>query len=276
MATPLGVELFTAVAGPLRLLDAKLKPIGPAEKEKAAETTTKIERELRGFLAGKVREQGEEPPERDYFATLELLASLPVTEGPGGLPAYGDADRRATLTAEAGDPSLALQYLQQCDKVITFLNEALPRERWATLTGEEAVEPSRLEQSRFWRAWEIAEDPLVVLRDLREGIVVDDQVEVMKKLWPLTYAEMTSKLLDLMSEYKAKNPKWDVDYSKERQVETFLQISRLDPDLVAQLQSRARAVEANAQRERSAGGGQAGLDGDAGRLQTSTQRVAQR
>jgi hypothetical protein len=266
MATPLGVEFFTAVAGPLRLLDPKIKPLGPKDVVKAADVEARIEKELRLFLKAKSLPEGDEPEMRDYMATLETLSSI---------DALSTVERRSTLTAGLPDPALGLQYLEQCDKVTAYLNEALPRETWPTLTGDKPVEPSLLEQSRFWRAWEIAEDPLVVLRDLREGILVDDQIEVLTALWPLTYQEMIRLLLVAMADAASASEKWEVPFEVERQLETFMQISRLSDDLVGQLQGRARAAEQQEQAQSNVK--TAPLGQDAGtQAQTPTQRVANR
>src|SRR5215213_6163495 len=102
MATPLGLEIFTVVTGPLRLLDAQPKPIAAGSYQaKSASFQKEIDKTFRAFLkADSPEPDGEPPPEYDYFDTnsrvsraFAMLADMTALRA------------RLSVTAELPDPS---------------------------------------------------------------------------------------------------------------------------------------------------------------------------
>lgn len=270
MATPLGIELLLIATGPLRLLNPKAKPIRRQEMDGAADFEKSVSRNLRAFLElEKHSTQEEEPEERDYFDTLELVSQdVPL-------------ERRMAVCSELPDPMVAGEYSVRFDQLHRFLRDTIPRRSYVTLTGPKSSEPSGCELSAYWRAWEVVEDPRVVLRDMREGILVSDQVTAVKQLYPMVYAVLTMETIRALAEAKSKSkdPDWEPAGWQEQQIETLLQISRLSPDLAAELQARARMNE-QTERAKEQGDGFAATrtlsDKPADSLQTPVQRIAGR
>jgi hypothetical protein len=272
VATPLGIEILSVVTGPLRLLEDNPKPIQPREILKAADLQGRVAREIRDFLKqDDTLPNGDEPREYDYLETNRKVSqAVPL-------------DRRVLVTSLLPKLDLGPSYLQQFDKVQPFLRDTLPRRSITTLTGIQPVEPSDLELSPYWRAWEAVEDPFTVLRDLREGILVSDQVAVLEQIYPAIYAELTKAVLMAMADRKVKDDEWEPALWQEQQIETVLQVSRLSPELAAELQDRARRAEVAQRQEEaqpsgpvSAGTGKGVQDKTVDAYQTSTQRVAYR
>lgn len=277
MATPLGVEIFTVVTGPLRLLEDQPKPIAPGSYERqAADFQEGIERELKAFLdADKPKADGSPPPTRDYFETNRRVSAAAALLGDlGQLPQV--IARQAALCAQLPDPGLGGQYVMQFHRAIRFLHATLPRRQITTLAGGiQPVEPPSLEMSPFWRAYEAVKDPRVLLRDMREHILISDQTEVTKQLYPEIYATMAGALLNGMAERRARDAKWEPTIRQAQQIETLLLVSRLDPELAAELQARgAMAEQSERAEEQAQSGGSDPGDKAAQDYQTSTQRVS--
>ncbi len=239
MVTPLGAEAFTATAGALLLLDKKPKPLTDKQVIASTAVIERIPRDMRTWLSNeRLKPQGEEPAQLDYFDTLKTLSSA-AADLHAQIPSPEALAKRQRLIGQLSNHDVGAAYLSQSNRCIDFLNRLMPRAQWATLTGPVPCLPGNIELSRFWRAYEIAGDPLVVIRDLDEGILVSDQVHVLTQLWPELYKEITKAIIMAISDLKARDDKWDVPFAKERQVETILQVSRVSPDFQAKLQAMA-------------------------------------
>jgi hypothetical protein len=276
MATPLGVEIFSVVTGPLRLMEDNPKPIKPDSYQKeSARFQAEIAKGVRAFLkAPEAKPAGDEPPYFDYFETNRKVSKAFAQIGQ-----EGTLEARLPITAQLPDPLLGAQYSLQFDKVVAFLQNTLPRRTYTTLGGGiQNAEPPALEMSPFWRAWEVVNDPRVLLRDLGEHILVTDQVEVTKQLYPEIYGEYTKAMLEGMEEQRTASADWEPTMGQAQQIEVMLLISRFDPNLAAELQERARQAEVQ---ERTEEKGQPALSDQAAskaveNQQTPTQRVSYR
>lgn len=260
MATPLGVELLSIVTGPLRMLTST-KPIEPREVVKAADVEGKISRAIRSWLKQEEPSEGAEPPEREYLGTLQLLSKEVPLE-------------TRLQTTSLLPPDLGVQYNQQFDRTQKFLRDNIPRRSIITLTGQQMVEPSDLELSTFWRAWEAANDPRALLKDMEQGDLVSDQVAVAKQLYPSTYDAMTLAMIAAIMAEKGRDEEWEPADWQEQQIETLLQISRVSPETMMDLHARLRAAD---MQDRAESAKTSPLtDKMADQNQTPTQRVALR
>jgi hypothetical protein len=277
MATPLGVEIFTVVTGPLRLLEDTPQPIAAGSYEDdAAKFQAEIEAGILAFLkADKPKPNGDPPPDHDYQDVNKRVSKAAAQLGAGT-----SLGPRLAVTAQLPDPMLGVQYNQQFDRTVKFLHGTLPRRTYTTLAGGiQNVEPPSLELSPFWRAYEAILDPRVLLRDLGEHILVSDQTEVTRQNYPQIYALMTGAMLKGMADRKTADLDWEPTLRQAQQIETLLLVSRLDPELAAELQERARQAEQAQRSEEQQQSGPGGADpGDkaATDYQTSTQRVSYR
>lgn len=255
------------VTGPLRILEKNPKPITLKDLHRAVDVEPSIGKAMRAFLdQEKPKPLGEEPEEHDYQETLDLLTAQ--------RSAQEELERRTLITSQLPEPMVAGEYSTFCDKVVGFLARNLPRRNYVTLTGHHQGEPSGCEMSAFWRAWEAIEDPRILLRDMSEGILVSDQVAVAREQYPMLYAVMTQQALLAMADRKAKDEDYEPAGWQERQIETLLQVSRLSPELAAELQARANRTE-SAQRAEETQPPQV-QDKAIDALQTPVQRIANR
>lgn len=283
MATPLGVEVFTVVTGPLRLLEENPKPIkADSYLTAAAAFQAGLEKQIEAFLkAGdKTPPAGDPPPQHDYFETNRKVSRAAAEVADVGRVAQV-LERWGSVCAELPDAGLGAAYAMRFKRTVEFLHATLPRRTFTTLAGGiQPTEPPSLEMSPFWRALEAIEDPRVLMRDMREHVLVSDQVEATKQLYPEIYAVMTGAMLQGMAERRTADQGWEPTLRQGQQIETLLLTSRLSPDLAAELQERARLAEQAQRSEEQQGSRSGGGSSDPGDraqdYQTSTQRVSYR
>lgn len=228
MDEELRAELLAAVHGIPSVLDGKATR--DTDLVRAMRLGDKATAVLRGFLGAKAFErQTVDLPAVDYLATLDKLSRPP-----------GMDDLEAAM-AGIPDHRLAQAYAAVLSRGLSYLAATIPRRNQRTVTGDTPVEPSQMDMSRFRRTWQIAVNPLQVLDDLGEGILVRDQVAALGALYPRILAAIREELFRLLTERK---PDDTLPLRKQRQLEVLLDISILDPRFAAELQERAAEARA--------------------------------
>jgi hypothetical protein len=87
---------------------------------------------------------------------------------------------------------------------------------------------------------------------------------------------MTQQMLNAMGERKAKDKEYEPAGWQEQQIETLLQISRVSPDLAAELQARASQQTTNEDAQEQGPAGVNVGDKSIDSMQTPVQRQALR
>lgn len=227
----LAAEALAAVTGIQRILGVPARPVTAADGKRAAGLGRKVEVMFREFLATpSFKRQVDELPKLDYMETLEKL-TRPVQQ-----------EQREALLENFQDEQAGLAYLDVCDRGVAWLLERLPRRSRPTLVGDIPVEPSQTEMADFERDWNVALDPLQVLRDMSEGIMITGQVDAFRELFPLLYARTAMALQGVLLDMRGKDEEWEPPAEKAWQVFTFFGISPVDPDLAAKLQAQSKAA----------------------------------
>lgn len=257
-------EALAAVTGIQVLLDETPKPVGMTQGREAMALPKRLEEELRAFLLQTKHEtQKVEFPAIDYMETLAKL-SRPIEQS-----------QREALMSEFEDPALALAYVGVLERGVAWLLQQLPRRMRPSFTGDVPVEPAHTEMSLFGRQWQVAADPLQVVRDMREGILVTDQVDALQALFPEVAALIADTTLRLLAKLAAEQgtpeKPWEPDWCVQKGLFTLLQMSPVDPQFAAQLQQGAKKAEAN---QAAQEGISIALKG-AGDSETPTQRLQQ-
>jgi hypothetical protein len=80
-----------------------------------------------------------------------------------------------------------------------YLNSLRPAtERKSPLDAD--IQPSKAEQSRYERALDIAEQPLIVFKAIKDGEITPDDIVTLQRVYPDLYSRMHQKLTDNMIE----------------------------------------------------------------------------
>lgn len=259
-ASQLAAEALAAVTGVDLLLDPTPKPVSPAQGEKAIGLPKRWRTMLEAFVeAPGFKDQGDEPAEYDYFETKDrLFAMIPPS-------------RVEVITAAIDDRELADAYAAVLDRGVAFLRRVFPSATMPSLFGPQPIEPPKLEEAAFWRAWEAVNDPEAIVRDLGEGILVTDEVMAMQACHPNLYDAVQMTILGLLAEHRAKDADWDLPLRKQRQVEILLNVSAVSPEFAQELQ----AMNAAARNEKKSLPTEP-LDLDIKNIETPTQRWTQK
>lgn len=252
--TPSGIsgESLLAVTGVSRVLETKPTRVTRLEKEAAERLPRDIRRACNAFLdEDSERKKIPKQPAFDYAEVLDHITTA-VAEaadaGDAGAPTDDptadlglSTQRHEALAAmfRGGDSELGMDYIQVAEKAVLYLQGILPirEEQTNVLLKPVNIDPSDTEIARFRRAWDIANDPMVILRDMEHGILVPDQVTHVAAMFPNTYAAMKDTLATQMGAALARKKSWRLSWAKNRQVEVLYQTSVFSPGLAADLQS---------------------------------------
>lgn len=234
--------------GPLPLTVKTLGKAAPAALDRAAR------RRLRRFLAAR----GSWPeffalPPFDYDLVLDTLPPL--------VP-----DSRATLAfltenvAEFPSQILAESYMGALGRAVGYLQARFPIAQRESVMGARNVPPADLKIAPFRRALAVADNPLRVLDNLVGGILVADEVETMKALYPTLYAAVRYAVLELVVARKSDAPRWELSHERERKLRLLMGAGNDDASMRAAVrESFTRARGAAKQAETPAGGAQVAM-----------------
>lgn len=187
-----------------------------------------------------------------YFATDSFAL-------PGDMPAFDLDDVRKLVTAEqtpeeaqalaaalpTGD--LLTEIGIEANRIRTWGGSAVPKD--VPVAGR-LEEPDPGDVSNFRRSWEVATDPMVIMRDLAAGMLSEDQVATVSLLYPALYAEMRQAASDARAATAGrKGKKWEPGPKKTAQLDVLLQADNFDVGMASTVQ---QVYAAEAQREQQA------------------------
>lgn len=82
------------------------------------------------------------------------------------------------------------------------------------------VKPSEVEIARYNRALEIAEQPLTILKHVKDGTITPQDIEAISNIYPSLYEDMKQKTLEQLMELRAKGT--EIDYKTRIGLSVFL------------------------------------------------------
>lgn len=231
MDKTLAAEALLGVSGIARLLDEKPKAINQADARRAAALPERIAADLKDFLSGSALTKA--PRETYKFPYNERATEI--------VEADNDVDNRLQgALADASDTDLTYSYSTLARAALIYLREHIPPRTVPTFGGDVPVEPGIFETYGARRVFRAVDDPMTIMEDLRAGTLVSDQVQAMKDNYPGLYKMVTDLLVDAIADRQVKDPKWQPSWRKRNALETLLQLSRVSPELAAELQQRAK------------------------------------
>lgn len=224
MLDPMDVEAALAVLGADNVLCAE--PKWSRKQARDARDLPKTMREaFDKYFASDGFESSEALPPFDYDEVLKLVSA-------GQTPEQVEA-----LNAAVPDKELAMELGIDANRVLTWANQSLPRAPRQSLTGTKLDPPDPESLAQFRTRWQVACDPMVVVRDVLEGCLDADQVATVALLYPSLYAEMRQACVDAMTAAAMEHGKdWEPSPDKEGYVRTLLQQAPTDLALAASVQ----------------------------------------
>lgn len=134
-------------------------------------------------------------------------------------------------------------------RAVAYLNSIRPvTEKVGML--DRSREPSQAEKAQHFRALQIAEQPLMVLKHVKDGTVTPKDVQTIKTLYPDLYGRMSQKIMDQIVTMDAKGK--SIPYNTRLSLSTFLQ-SPLDSTMLPQAIQKAQPVANPSQAQAQAG-----------------------
>ena len=230
---PITGEALMAVTGIRHVLDQRPKRITVSDKDRAEMLPREIRRSVRRF----VDDDGgpKKIPKARKFDYEWALDRLTKAMEPKHLEAIA-----AMFRPE--DASLAAEYMVAVQRVVKYLQDILPIRVEETMAKSINFDPSDTEIARFRRAFDVADDPMVVMRDLELGILVSDQVKHLAVLYPDGYALIKERMASGMAEAMARKKSWSLPWRRDRLVQVLFQTTTLDPRLASDLQANIKVA----------------------------------
>jgi hypothetical protein len=260
-------EAMAAVTGGLeRILASPVVPIGRAKQREARALIDGMLDAVKEALDGEGTDEPLETPEGEYMPILQTLTD------PKKAPTPAD---RAKL-AGGLIPVFSKPYTMWFDAAFRTAAGLIPRRTWVNIMGPHAVEPSSSELGMWWRAWDVARDPMVVIARMADGSLVSDEMDALGMFYPALRVMMTLAVYTGLADLAVKHGEdWLPADRTQRAVETFVGFSPLTPEFAAQLQQAAGAAR-QGEADQQAAGGMMGPMVDGPKLETQTQRLSER
>lgn len=122
-------------------------------------------------------------------------------------------------------PEHAEALIAKASNAIDFLGEKLPKTDSIEYSLKIKTRPSDYELSKFNKYWEAVDSPIVVFDSLEKGMVIPEQVEVLKKVYPKMFEETLGYLVENQVQLQEELP-----YQKRLALSQFFNLA-LDPSM---------------------------------------------
>lgn len=226
-------ELMLAASG----ITAPLRP-GPLRvteqaRNRAARVQRRISDLIATFLDGHAfekRTKSDGPPPPSYDDVLTWLSEPTPSE-----------QRSSENIAGIIDDAARDEYAAALGRAWGYLQREIPARSRKAFSGRINEPPTDLDLARFWRRYQVVEDPTVVFTDMTTAALVDDQVDALATIYPELYAWAQGELVRQVVEKKIKTPKWELLRPKERIAYLLMQTSGPDGRLQVAIQQAYEA-----------------------------------
>jgi hypothetical protein len=232
-------ESLLAVIGLDDFLAREHRRVLVGDHAAAARLPEAIGKQLRAFVEGEApsREDSKPAPRVDFMKVIDQLAT-PIEP----------ADIEALIGAHR-NPEDALELFVPLTRAVAFLNGAAPRRVKPALTGPEVLRPSDQEVSKFERVFAVVHDPTLILRRLRAGPLLADEVAAVQAVYPALYGEMAMRAQTAIADAMTARASFRMPRERERALRTLLpDLGPQSPGLVRDMQ-QSFADSAKAQQQ---------------------------
>jgi hypothetical protein len=256
-------ESFLATVGLDAFLDPEPLRVTAEQRDRALRYSSEMRDQLNSFLTNGAFDRGEPLPAFNYRKVLGQLSDFPTDEEQ---QMHYIADKLAGFRVS---PEAAVPFTHAAGGAVQYLQGVIPRRQRVTSTGPVLIQPNGQELSRFRRVHAAVQDPMSVFADLRQGVMTKDQVTALAEVYPALYEDAKASGQQLLTKLKAEKNSFALGYGKERMLQRFMGIDKIDPQLTRALQESFRPGNDKT----ASDGGQLNISpGVQG--QTPTQRIA--
>lgn len=234
-----------AVVGLDRLFAEKDR-ILVSDKERAEMLPREIRRACQRFvqgepLSGKLPRRGPFDYQRSLDWLTQAMDSENEDEGASGRVSQAFLERIGARFRD-DDSRIAAGFLADVQRVVPYLQSIVPIRTETTMAKTINIDPSDTEIAAFRRAWDIASDPMIILRDLEAGVLSPDQVPHFAALYPPLYSATKTQMGLAFADAQARKKSWRLPYDHERQVAVLYGTDTMTPALSAELQKSFAAA----------------------------------
>lgn len=226
---PLTVESLIVALGLERILDGKPPELDEARQRKALALRKEIRTLVTAFLSKAEREPVDDLPDFDYDEVSMLLRRA------------GSEKQIAALFAAMPDRDhqLGRAIAGAAAPIVELLRQVLPRQVRKTVAGIVVSPGTATDEAKFARTWSVALDPLICLRDMREGCLSEDMVKAWQLFYPAMLRYAKSSVFAGIEMLSAKRPAWVESMTDDRTAQLLTLMQRPDerPDLTADFQA---------------------------------------
>jgi hypothetical protein len=237
--SPLAAESALAVIGLKNVLAGE--PTFKATQRKEAATLPKV---IKDHVLAFLR--------RPDFDRTSALPAVNFEKAGKLLVRSGTPENAQALMDAAKDPDLGQALIAQATKAVEYLNTHRPHRERQGLDGTEQLPPPGQAVARWSRVWCVANDPMIVLRDLREGCLSADMVGAFRDMYPALYKTTVEAIQDGLVTMKASRKIWRLSIAKERALRVFMGLPIHNVQLAQQIQ-QAYAEDAQAEAQKKGG-----------------------
>lgn len=249
--TPIEVESVLAAIGVDNILRAE-PTFKRGQFREARDMTKRMREAFDQFYESSTFDPPKDLPPFDYDDVLGLVSQ------PGITPEQTEA-----LATAMPDADMAMELGLEAGRVLAWANQTIPRNVRQSFTGDKIDPPDPESAAQFRTRWQVATDPMVVVRDMLKGCLDADQVSTLALLYPALYQEMRQAQADAKAAEAMKHGKdWDPGPSKAAQVQTLMQAQPYDTTLAASVQQAYDAQNKPAPHPKRAPGSAKPVDTD--------------
>ena len=148
-----------------------------------------------------------------------------------------------TAKVESVPLDLQMEMTTGLMKVLQYLREQIPA--LPTSISSQKTRPSEFLLARFNNLWRTAEDPLVILEDLNQGILSRGQVDQLAMMYPDLWALYKEAVVTIGIELSGKDPEFTIPYNKLKQVSVLMLTNTVPADLQTLLQGNFKKEDKN-------------------------------
>jgi hypothetical protein len=145
-------------------------------------------------------EDGEDV-ERTYKVRADRVAKF-VADPAGAI----DRMEQATASIYPTAPGVTGSMYNTATRAMTFLDSKIPRSPVPTKPLSPQWIPSKAEIGVFNRYYDVVEDPLVVLQQVKEGTLTSESLEALTTVYPKLYQSMREEFVERITETNGKIP----------------------------------------------------------------------
>jgi hypothetical protein len=205
----LDAETVLAVIGVDKILAGDPK-FGQTERQKALAMPKDIRAAVNRFLSSNTLDEAAPLPDFDYRSVAKLLENFDP-----------DDPKPEQRVFELLPGDLGLEVNTLADKIAAKLEERFPRVIRKSSVKADVDPPSDSELAAFARGWFVANDPMIVIRDLNEGSVSFDEVEALAEFYPGLYQRILDTVDACTDGMRARRPGWDLTYDRDQILRTL-------------------------------------------------------